>query len=805
MYPQYPSQPPDPYNPTQPPNPYNPTQPPNPYYSTQPPNPYNPQPTTPPRQRAGGFFARLLSGPGALLRNIQKRLKMSDKTFRRLKLGVAAGLVVLVVAVGVLVHFVATLPYSAMRNRAIGADVTVTGDQVPNAIKAVASKSNRIPFNATQPLGALTQITPSGTLPAPVTLQFKLSRPLKSTDIVFIATSESLNGPWSLLQPTISPDRQYASVQTTHLSWWRTFWYDVGLAAGEFKKQILAEVSDDLLNEATQPQCQNEAKARYDSYYITSSAKDTLYWCLGVENNARVLKVVNRMRYPLEVSHPGLTIKSLTGPTTKIGQLAQLGSRQNTILYPFAEADFAVDLSPGNKAAIGVAYSGSAQGLYQLGFGVTTLINMLAWDRAESAGIGSGKLSATNWTTIAQAMNQFLAAKDCANAVLASNAEQVFVDCFNEDNLKKVFGWKGLLLAPITPISSVVGFFRGEFNLMGGVLTSRSEYQTNIGKLQPYQGIAYTFSNILPNGITVGPDGDLWFTYGFRSSNGGGIGRVTLDGSLQKYPLPASISNLAPQSITKGKDGNIWFTIPGNVTLFAPDGPPPVPGQIGRITPSGSIKLFPAAKSNSNPVVVASGPDGNIWFTDTDNTIGRITPDGHITEFPVPSVGGLTALPYGGIVAGPDGNMWFAAIGAIGKITRDGQVTMFSAGLANFCPNVSFCDIAAGPDGNLWFTDGGSGLIGRITVSGRVTKFSTNRWPREIVSGPDGNLWFTTDKADTNQPASVGRITPGGTMTFPVPDAQRYSPESITVGPDGDLWITGENSAGQAIIWRVAV
>src|SRR6185437_993521 len=120
MYPQYPSQPPDPYNPTQPPNPYNPTQPPNPYYSTQPPNPYNPQPTTPPRQRADGFFARLLSGPGALLRNIQKRLKMSDKAFRRLKPGVAAGLVVLVVAVGVLVHFVATLPYSAMRNRAIG-------------------------------------------------------------------------------------------------------------------------------------------------------------------------------------------------------------------------------------------------------------------------------------------------------------------------------------------------------------------------------------------------------------------------------------------------------------------------------------------------------------------------------------------------------------------------------------------------------------------------------------------------------------------------------------------------------------
>lgn len=785
MFPDYPNQTP---------NPYNSTQPPNPYYSTQPPNPYNPQPTTPPRQRAGGFFARLLSGPGVLLRNMQKRLKMSDKAFRRLKLGVAAGLVVLVVAVGVLVHFVASLPYSAMRNRDIGAEVMVTGDQVPNAIKAVASKSNRIPFNATQPLGALTQITPSGTLPAPVTLQFKLSRPLKSTDIAFVATSESPDGPWSLLQPTISSDRQYVSVQTTHLSWWRAFWYDVGLAAGEFKKQILAEVSDDLLNEAPQPQCDNEAKARYDSYYITSSAKDTLYWCFGVENNARILKVVNRMRYPLEISHPGLTVKSLAGPTAKLDQLAQVGSGQKTILYPFEEADFAVDLSPGNKAAISAAYAGSAQGLYQLGFGVTSLVNMLAWNRAESAGIGTGKLSASNWTTIARAMNQFLAAKDCASAVQVSDADRLFTDCFNADNLTRVFGWKGLLLAPITPISSVVGFFRGEFNLMGGVLTKRSEYQTSLGKLQPYRGIAYTFSNILPNGITAGPDGDLWFTYGFRSSNGGGIGQVTLDGSLKKYPLPASTSNRAPQSITKGSDGNIWFTIPGNVTLFAPDGPPPVPGQIGRITPSGSIKLFPATKSASNPVMVAPGPDGNIWFTDTDGSIGRITPQGQVTEF------ATGATPYGGIVAGKDGNMWFGAVGRIGKITMSGQVTMFTQ---DVCPNVSTCDLAVGPDNNVWFTDGGNGFIGRMSADGRLTKFPVDNGPWAIAAGSDGALWFAGEGSSSSH--TLGRITQSGAVTFPVSNTPKFRPSDLTVGPDGDLWLAGENAAGQAIIWRVAV
>lgn len=787
MYPQYPSQPPDPYSP-------NPTQPPNPYYSTQPPNPYNPQPTNPQRPRAGGFFARLLSGPRALLRNIQNRLKMSDTAFRRLKLGVAAGLVVLVVVVGVLIHFVAALPYSAMRNRAIGAEVTVTGDQVPNAIKAVASKVNRIPFSATQPLGPLTQITPAGKLPAAITLQFKLSRPLKSAEIAIIATSESQDGPWSLIEPTISADRQYASVQTTHLSWWRPFWYDVGLAAGQFKKQILAGVSNELLNEATQPQCANEAKARYDSYYITSSAKDTLYWCFGAENNARVLKVVNRMRYPLEVSHPGLTVKSLAGPTAKLDQLTKLGSGQTTILYPFEEADFAVDLTPGKTADLRTTYSSSAQGVYQLEFGVTALINTLAWGRAEPAGIGSGTLNASNWIAIAQAMNQFLAAKDCASAVQVSDADRLFAGCFNADNLKRVFGWKGLLLAPITPIRSVVGFFRSEFNLMGGVLAKQSEYQTNVGKLQPYQGIAYTFANILPNGITAGPDGALWFTYGFQSTNGGGIGRITLGGSLKKYPLPASTSNRAPQSITKGSDGNLWFTIPGNVTLFVPDGPPPVPGQIGRITPSGSIKLFPATKSASNPVMVAPGPDGNIWFTDTDGSIGRITPQGQVTEF------ATGATPYGGIVASKDGNMWFGALGRIGKITMSGQVTMFTQ---DVCPNVSTCDLAVGPDNNFWFTDGGNGFIGRMSEDGRLTRFPVDNGPWAIAAGSDGALWFAGEGSSSSH--TLGRISQSGAVTFPVSKTPKFRPSGLAVGPDGDLWLAGENAAGQAIIWRVAV
>src|SRR5437879_3350639 len=55
-------------------------------------------------------------------------------------------------------------------------------------------------------------------------------------------------------------------------------------------------------------------------------------------------------------------------------------------------------------------------------------------------------------------------------------------------------------------------------------------------------------------GITVGPDGNLWFTEVF----GNKIGRITTGGTFTEFPLPAA--NSAPDGITAGPDGALWFT-----------------------------------------------------------------------------------------------------------------------------------------------------------------------------------------------------------------------------------------------------
>src|SRR5205807_2021894 len=50
----------------------------------------------------------------------------------------------------------------------------------------------------------------------------------------------------------------------------------------------------------------------------------------------------------------------------------------------------------------------------------------------------------------------------------------------------------------------------------------------------------------------------------------------------------------------------------------------------------------------------------NLWFTeDNTNKIGRITPAGIITEFPIPTDPKGNRNSPGGITSGPDGNLWF--------------------------------------------------------------------------------------------------------------------------------------------------
>ena len=265
-----------------------------------------------------------------------------------------------------------------------------------------------------------------------------------------------------------------------------------------------------------------------------------------------------------------------------------------------------------------------------------------------------------------------------------------------------------------------------------------------------------------PAGITAW-NGALWFT-NFDSGIGDSIGEITTSGVVTIY-TSSLISG--PEGITAGPDGALWFTNAGNNT-------------IGRMTTSGTITSY-TGTGIDDPTSITAGPDGEqaLWFTNNQNdTIGEITTSGMVSNYTgnppsdTDTYGSGIAGPVG-ITAGPDGDLWYTnsdggpyGTGSIGQMTTSGTVASVHYDPAIVNP----AGITAGPDGALWFTNNGNGTgdsIGRITTTGTIYTYTGTgiSGPEGITDGPDGAVWFTNYGANGSG-NSIGRITPPAPQTI---------------------------------------
>jgi streptogramin lyase len=273
-----------------------------------------------------------------------------------------------------------------------------------------------------------------------------------------------------------------------------------------------------------------------------------------------------------------------------------------------------------------------------------------------------------------------------------------------------------------------------------------------------------------PTSITSGPDGNLWFVETYSTN----ISKITPSGVITEF----SLIYFAAQSIVSGPDGNLWFTTYGCVFCS-----PSASAGIGEIAPSGnSGATYNFSVRVAHPYSITSGPDGNLWFTESNN-IGRITPAGVISEFPIPS--GNTAT---GITSGPDGNLWFTEQDS----NNIGQISTTGVYLNEFPVTTGSgpAGITGGLDGNLWFAESTGDKIGRITpgLPNTVTEFPipAGSSPFNITSSPSGSLWFTEEGSN-----KIGQMSTAGMLLneFPIP-TNASVPVGIAMGPDGNLWFT---------------
>lgn len=254
-------------------------------------------------------------------------------------------------------------------------------------------------------------------------------------------------------------------------------------------------------------------------------------------------------------------------------------------------------------------------------------------------------------------------------------------------------------------------------------------------------------------------------------------------GDVTEYSIPTP--NSQPDGIASGPDGNLWFTEFGGAA-----------NKVARMNTSGTVlNEYALPTPNAGPRGITAGPGNFMYFTEwSANKIGRInTTNGNITEFPIPTA---NSQPFG-ITLGPDGNIWFteSAGNKIGKlIPGTGAILEYTIPVANSQPT----SIAAGPDGNLWFTMNNASSIGTVTPAGVITSVLTptaNSQPSGIVAGTDGRMWFTETNAD-----NVAASTMGGVITEYTLGAGA-NPIGIVSAGDGNnnLWVAeaGHNEISQ--------
>jgi streptogramin lyase len=275
--------------------------------------------------------------------------------------------------------------------------------------------------------------------------------------------------------------------------------------------------------------------------------------------------------------------------------------------------------------------------------------------------------------------------------------------------------------------------------------------------------------------ITNGPDGNLWFT----ESGANTLGSVTNIGATS-YPsntVTEFTANGDWRAITTGPDNHLWAADNAStIDKIAPGDPPTVTPYATNTGPS----------NLSGPDGIATGGDGNLWFTSDTTGAGtwKATPAGVATEvIAANNPGGNGA---GGIVAAPDGNVWLTEqqplsgggnANAIASVTPAGSATEYTIPTASSMPE----DIAVGPDGALWFTESAADKIGRITTAGQISEIplATGSHPWSITSA-FGNVWFT--ETGTNKLGEIVVPASGGSLPFGSSGTSTIVGDNIVIG-----------------------
>jgi hypothetical protein len=315
-----------------------------------------------------------------------------------------------------------------------------------------------------------------------------------------------------------------------------------------------------------------------------------------------------------------------------------------------------------------------------------------------------------------------------------------------------------------------------------------------------------------PTSITVGGDGNLWFTECPTPVNSNGaIDKITASGVITSYPLTGPATR-CPYWIVNGPDGALWFT-----EILIGSGS----ANIGRIDTSGNIMEYPVAQAQS--YYLAVGSDQNLWYTQND-TIAGFSP---ITHSSVGSVTMPAGYSTGPLANNPQTNDMLVAAIPDSTSPPPGEVLSFQPGsspilttrytAASDAPNVAgFTEFALGADGNFY----GVILTNNPTGAQQLLKLAASNYAASYVNLPQsfifgnatvdgdfdgpavfvgGNLFLQNGDPNGNPRGMTELSTSGIVLAQSNSDSANSHAlfTSGTAGPDGNLWIAVQDRSDQ--------
>lgn len=305
-----------------------------------------------------------------------------------------------------------------------------------------------------------------------------------------------------------------------------------------------------------------------------------------------------------------------------------------------------------------------------------------------------------------------------------------------------------------------------------------------------------------PFQIVVGPDNKIWWTEQLSHN----VQRV--DPAVGAASLATFATGLGsgPIGIASGGDGNIWYSSGLNIyrrttsNLGVP-GSGPAQVSVG----SGSIGQL------------GTDSQGNVWFINgSTNDVGYVDSSFTVHSYPIPTTGATGANTR--ITLGPDDAMYFAEVNATAwKIARvatpatGGTGTVTETSIPNTSISLFPLDLAAGPDGNMWVAVYGNNadnqFVARFPPSSGALAFTEyanivdpNAFANFVTmaKGPDGNMWI----AEGGGALKIPPANPSAALAEFFTDDGQTTMEQCIAGPDGNMWCTvyGSAALGQGFI-----